>query len=172
MWSIGYGCCGRNGGTVILNNYTTSWLILHHANMGPDSRSPHQLFTQYSGVGSIAHYRKGVFVQYISTTFCRTVIASSISSAMACMAPSGLLTISPQADALHLKFCRREVSEVAILRHLKQRQLDHGGLNGQGSLMEFLDDFEVETLKDQMLPNGTHQCIVTEVLGPSTEHRC
>lgn len=104
MWSIGYGCCGHNGGTVILINYTTSRPILHHANMGTDSRSPHQLFTQYSGVGSIAHYRKGVFVQYISTTFCRTVITSSISSAVVRMAPSGLLTISPQADALHLKF--------------------------------------------------------------------
>ena len=67
---------------------------------------------------------------------------------MACMAPSGLLTISPQADALHLKFL--PPGGFRSLRHLKQRQLDHGGLNGQGFLMEFLDDFEVETLKDQI----------------------
>jgi serine/threonine-protein kinase SRPK3 len=51
-------------------------------------------------------------------------------------------------------------SEVEILRHLKQRQLNDGDTNCQEFLMEFLDDFKVEG------PNGTHQCIVTEVLGP------
>ena len=53
-------------------------------------------------------------------------------------------------------------SEVAILRHLKQRQLNaDGGSDGQEFLMEFFNDFKVKG------PNGTHQCIVTEVLGPS-----
>jgi hypothetical protein len=56
----------------------------------------------------------------------------------------------------------KDLSEAAILRHLKlQRQLNDGGSNGQEFLIEFLDDFKVEG------PNGTHQCIVTEVLGPS-----
>ncbi|KAF8524494.1 kinase-like domain-containing protein [Gautieria morchelliformis] len=53
-----------------------------------------------------------------------------------------------------------KVSEVAILRRLKQRQLN-GDSTGQEFLVEYLDDFKVEG------PNGTHQCIVTEVLGPS-----
>ena len=52
-------------------------------------------------------------------------------------------------------------SEVTIHRHLKQRQINDRGSNGQEFLIEFLDDFKVEG------PNGTHQCIVTEVLGPS-----
>ncbi|KAF8485412.1 kinase-like domain-containing protein [Gautieria morchelliformis] len=54
-----------------------------------------------------------------------------------------------------------KVSEVAILRRLKQRQLNDGGSDGQEFLVEYLDDFKVEG------PNGTDQCIVTEVLGPS-----
>ncbi|KAF8488915.1 kinase-like domain-containing protein [Gautieria morchelliformis] len=54
-----------------------------------------------------------------------------------------------------------KVSEVAIHRRLKQRQLNDGGSDGQEFLVEYLDDFKVEG------PNGTHQCIVTEVLGPS-----
>lgn len=55
----------------------------------------------------------------------------------------------------------KESSEVTIRRHLKQRQINDRGSNGQEFLIEFLDDFEVEG------PNGTHHCIVTEVLGPS-----
>ena len=35
------------------------------------------------------------------------------------------------------------------------------GSDGQEFLVENLDDFKVER------PNGMHQCIVTEVLGPS-----
>ncbi|KAF8509956.1 kinase-like domain-containing protein [Gautieria morchelliformis] len=54
-----------------------------------------------------------------------------------------------------------KVCEVAIHRCLKQRQLNDGGSDGQEFLVEYLDDFKVEG------PNGTHQCIVTEVLGPS-----
>ncbi|KAF8529796.1 hypothetical protein JB92DRAFT_2695615, partial [Gautieria morchelliformis] len=54
-----------------------------------------------------------------------------------------------------------KVSEVAILCRLKQRQLKDGGSTGQEFLVEYLDDFKLEG------PNGTHQCIVTEVLGPS-----
>ncbi|KAF8509959.1 kinase-like domain-containing protein [Gautieria morchelliformis] len=54
-----------------------------------------------------------------------------------------------------------KVSEVAIHRRLKQLQLNNGGSDGQEFLVEYLDDFKVEG------PNGTHQCIVTEVLGPS-----
>ena len=72
--------------------------IHHHANMmNPEP----QLFTQYPGVESIAYYRKGGFHPIHIDDVCRTVIALSISSAMA---PSGLLTISPRADAPHLKF--------------------------------------------------------------------
>ncbi|KAF8521833.1 kinase-like domain-containing protein [Gautieria morchelliformis] len=56
-----------------------------------------------------------------------------------------------------------KVSEVAILRRLKQRQLNDGGSTGQEFLVEYLDDFKLEG------PNGTHQCIVTEVLGPSID---
>jgi serine/threonine-protein kinase SRPK3 len=55
----------------------------------------------------------------------------------------------------------KDDSEVAILRHIKQRRLNGGGSNGQEFLVEFLDDFMIEG------PNGTHQCIVTEVLGPT-----
>ena len=53
------------------------------------------------------------------------------------------------------------VSEVTILRRLKQQQLNDGCSDGQEFLVEYLDDFKIEG------PNGTHQCIVTEVLGPS-----
>ncbi|KAF8485404.1 kinase-like domain-containing protein [Gautieria morchelliformis] len=56
-----------------------------------------------------------------------------------------------------------KVSEVAILRRLKKRQLNDGDSTGQEFLVEYLDDFKVEG------PNGTHQCIVTEVLGPSID---
>src|SRR3984885_3627827 len=55
----------------------------------------------------------------------------------------------------------KESSEVTIRRHLKQRQINDRGSNGQEFLIEFLDDFKVEG------QNGTHHCIVTEVLGPS-----
>ncbi|KAF8468022.1 kinase-like domain-containing protein [Gautieria morchelliformis] len=54
-----------------------------------------------------------------------------------------------------------KVSEVAIHHRLKQRQLNDGGSDGQEFLVEYVDDFKLEG------PNGTHQCIVTEVLGPS-----
>lgn len=52
-------------------------------------------------------------------------------------------------------------SEAAILHHLNQKRLSNGYSIGQEFLVEFLDDFEIEG------PNGIHQCIVTEVLGPS-----
>jgi hypothetical protein len=55
----------------------------------------------------------------------------------------------------------RNSSEVAILRHLKKQQLNYGGPKCQEFVIELLDDFKVEG------PNGTHQCIVTEVLGLS-----
>ena len=54
-----------------------------------------------------------------------------------------------------------KVSEVAILHCLKEHQLNDGGSDGQEFLVEYLDDFKVER------PNGMHQCIVNEVLGPS-----
>ena len=61
MWSISYGCCGHNGGTVIIRHLsrfyiTRTWALTHGA-----LRSPHQLFTQYPSVEPIAHYRKGGF---------------------------------------------------------------------------------------------------------------
>lgn len=51
--------------------------------------------------------------------------------------------------------------EVTILHHLRQGQSDRHDSTGQEYLVEILDDFHVEG------PNGNHQCIVTEVLGPS-----
>ena len=54
-----------------------------------------------------------------------------------------------------------KVSKVAILHHLKECQLNDGGSDGQEFLVKYLDDIKVER------PNGMHQCIVTEVLGPS-----
>lgn len=55
----------------------------------------------------------------------------------------------------------KPVSEVAVLHHLKRRQSKNADSTPQDFLMQFWDDFEIEG------PNGTHQCIVTEVLGPS-----
>lgn len=52
-------------------------------------------------------------------------------------------------------------SELAILRHLKQSQLKVCTRSGAEVIVDFLDYFQIEG------PNGTHQCIVTEVLGPS-----
>lgn len=51
--------------------------------------------------------------------------------------------------------------EVAVLRHLGPKELQRRDSTGQECLVEFLDDFRVEG------PNGNHQCIVTEVVGPS-----
>ena len=146
MWSIGYGCCGHNGGTVILNNYTTSQPILHHANMGPDSRSPHQLFTQYPSVEPIAHYRKGGFHPIHIDDILQN--RYHVVNKLGCGAYGTIWLVDDLASgrcaALKVLAAEisKEVSKVAILRHLKQRQLYHGGLNGQGFLMEFLDDFQ------------------------------
>ncbi|KAF8488912.1 kinase-like domain-containing protein [Gautieria morchelliformis] len=73
------------------------------------------------------------------------------------MAPSRLLTISPQADSPHLK----SLLPISLRFPRLQGRRNDGGSDGQEFLVEYLDDFKVEG------PNGTHQCIVTEVLGPS-----
>lgn len=131
-------------------------------------RSP-QLFTQYPGVESIAYYRKGGFhpihiddvlqnryriVNKLGYGAYGTVWLVEDLNSGRCAALKVLAAEASKGSEV--------VSEVAILRHLKQRQLSaDGGSEGQEFLMEFFDDFKVEG------PNGTHQCIVTEVLGPS-----
>ncbi|KAH7905982.1 kinase-like domain-containing protein [Hygrophoropsis aurantiaca] len=51
-------------------------------------------------------------------------------------------------------------SEVAVLRRLQAIQADPQDTPGAEFVMKVFDDFTVDG------PNGTHQCIVTEVLGP------
>lgn len=52
-------------------------------------------------------------------------------------------------------------SEAGILRHLEQHNPSNFVQDGRQFVVKLLDDFKIEG------PNGTHQCIVTEVLGPS-----
>ncbi|KAJ6613433.1 kinase-like domain-containing protein [Mycena sp. CBHHK59/15] len=131
--------------------------------MSPD-RSP-QLFTQYPGVEPIAYYRKGGFhpihIDDVLQNRYRIVNKLGYGSYGTIWLVEDLDSGRCAALKVLAAEVSKEVSEVAILRHLKQRQLNVGNANGQELLMEFLDDFKVEG------PNGTHQCIVTEVLGPS-----
>jgi serine/threonine-protein kinase SRPK3 len=137
--------------------------------MSPDRP---QLFTRYPGVEPIECYRKGGFhpihiddvlqnryriVNKLGYGAYGTIWLVEDLDSGRCAA---LKVLAAEAD----KDSDSEVkSEVAILRHLKRRQLnaDSDGSDGQEFLMEFFDDFKVEG------PNGIHQCIVTEVLGPS-----
>lgn len=59
----------------------------------------------------------------------------------------------------------KNVTELAILRHLQQ---NNDSDPGRKYVVELLDDFHIEG------PNGTHQCIVTEVHGPnfSVDREC
>jgi serine/threonine protein kinase len=126
-----------------------------------------QLFTQYPGVESIAYYRKGGYhpIHIGDVLQNRYRIVNKLG-----YGAYGTVWLAEDLDSgrcaalkvLAAEVSDKEVSEVSVLRHLKQRrQLNDGGSNGQEFLMELLDDFMVEG------PNGTHQCIVTEVLGPS-----
>ena len=124
-----------------------------------------QLFTQYPGVEPIAYYRKGGFhpihIDDVLQNRYRIVNKLGHGAYGTIWLVDDLASGRCAALKVLAAEVSKDVSEVAILRRLKQRQLNHEGLNGQEFLMEFLDDFEVEG------PNGTHQCIVTEVLGPS-----
>ncbi|KAH7906664.1 kinase-like domain-containing protein [Hygrophoropsis aurantiaca] len=51
-------------------------------------------------------------------------------------------------------------SEVDVLRHLKTIQAESPDILGGEFIVKVFDDFTVDG------PNGTHQCFVTEVLGP------
>ncbi|KAH7906169.1 kinase-like domain-containing protein [Hygrophoropsis aurantiaca] len=53
----------------------------------------------------------------------------------------------------------KNASEVTLLRHLKEIQTNLPDIPGGEFVMKVFDDFIVDG------PNGTHQCIVTEVLG-------
>lgn len=53
------------------------------------------------------------------------------------------------------------ISEVTILRHLERHDDLEFTHDGRKYVIKFFDDFRIEG------PNGTHQCIVTEVLGPN-----
>ncbi|KAH7907721.1 kinase-like domain-containing protein, partial [Hygrophoropsis aurantiaca] len=59
-----------------------------------------------------------------------------------------------------LKVVAADASEVTLLRRLKQIQADSPDVPGGEFVVKVFDDFTVDG------PNGTHQCIVTEVLGP------
>ena len=124
-----------------------------------------QLFTQYPGVESIAYYRKEGFdpihIDDVLQNRYRIVNKLGYGAYGTIWLVDDLASGRCAAVKVLAADVSKEVFEVAILRGLEQRQLNHGGLNGQEFLMEFWDDFEVEG------PNGTHQCIVTEVLGPS-----
>ncbi|RDB21945.1 Serine/threonine-protein kinase SRPK [Hypsizygus marmoreus] len=52
-------------------------------------------------------------------------------------------------------------SELAVFRHLRVQQQQIPPAAGAAYVMKVFDDFEIEG------PNGTHQCVVTELLGPS-----
>jgi serine/threonine protein kinase len=131
--------------------------------MSPE-RSP-QLFTQYPSVEPIAYYRTGGFhpihIDDILQNRYRIVNKLGYGAYGTVWLVDDLASGRCAALKVLAAEVSKEVSEVAILRRLKQRQLNDGGSDGQEFLMEFLDDFKVEG------PNGTHQCIVTEVLGPS-----
>ncbi|KAH7910093.1 kinase-like domain-containing protein [Hygrophoropsis aurantiaca] len=51
-------------------------------------------------------------------------------------------------------------SELDVLRHLKAVQANSPGIPGGEFVVKVFDDFTLDG------PNGTHQCVVTEVLGP------
>jgi len=128
-------------------------------------RSP-QLFTQYPGVEQITYYCKGGFhpIHIDDVLQNRYRIVNKLG--YGAYGTIWLVDDLASGRFAALKVLAAEVSkevslEVVILRRLKQRQLNDGGLNGQEFLMEFLDDFKVEG------PNGMHQCIITKVLGPS-----
>jgi serine/threonine-protein kinase SRPK3 len=134
--------------------------------MSPDCP---QLFTQYPGVEPIASYRKGGFhpIHIDDVLQNRYRIVNKLG--YGAYGTIWLVEDLNSGRCAALKVLAAEVSkgseaksEVTVLRHLKERQINaDGGSDGHKFLMEFFDDFKVEG------PNGTHQCIVTEVLGPS-----
>jgi serine/threonine protein kinase len=148
------------------------WLRLRRETVSPDRP---QLFTQYTGVEIIAYYRKGGFhpihiddilqnryriVNKLGHGAYSTIWLVEDLNSGKYAAPKVLAAEVSKDSPPEVK------SEVAILRYLKQRQLPvnadaSGGSDGQEFLLEFFDDFKVEG------PDGTHQCIVAEVLGPS-----
>lgn len=54
----------------------------------------------------------------------------------------------------------KSVSEAAILQHIENSK-ESSTHHGRHFIVKFLDAFQIDG------PNGTHQCIVTELLGPS-----
>ena len=151
--------------TVLVARRLASRHIHHHANMSPD-RSP-QLFTHwhYPDVEPISYYRKGgyhpIHIDDVLENRYRIVNKLGYGAYGTIWLVEDLESGRCAALKILAAEVSKKISEVAILHHLKQRQLNDEGSNGQEFLMEFLDDFKVEG------PNGTHQCIVTEVLGPS-----
>jgi serine/threonine-protein kinase SRPK3 len=131
--------------------------------MSPDW-SP-QIFTQYPCVEPIAYYRKGGFhpihIDDVLQNRYRIVNKMGYGAYSTVWLVHDLNSERCAALKVLAAETSKEVSEVAILRHLNQCQLSGRGSNGREFLMEYLDAFKVEG------PNGTHQCIVTEVLGPS-----
>ena len=124
-----------------------------------------QVYSQYPGVELIRYYCKGGFhpihLDDILQNRYRIVNKLGFGSYSTIWLVEDLDSGRYVALKVLSAEASKESSEVTIRRHLKQRQINDRGSNGQEFLIEFLDDFEVEG------PNGTHHCIVTEVLGPS-----
>ena len=127
--------------------------------------SSHQLLTQYPGVELIAYYRKGGFhpihIDDVLQNRYRIVNKLGYGTYSTVWLVEDLDSGRCAALKVLAAEASKVASELAVVRHLKQQQLNDRGSEGQEFVVEFLDDFTVEG------PNGIHQCIVTEVLGPS-----
>lgn len=71
-------------------------------------------------------------------------------------------TITGQFASLKIIVAEASTSELDIVRHIKKNQA-MGASPGSEYVMEIFDEFLLEG------PNGVHQCIVSELLGPSIQ---
>ena len=71
-------------------------------------------------------------------------------------------TITGQFASLKIIVAEASTNELDIVRHIKNNQAT-GASPGSEYVMEIFDEFLLEG------PNGIHQCIVSELLGPSIQ---
>ncbi|KDR74745.1 hypothetical protein GALMADRAFT_280147 [Galerina marginata CBS 339.88] len=123
------------------------------------------MYTQYPNMELVSYYCKGGYhpVDLDDVFHDRYRVVSKLGHGM--YATVWLVEDMDLQRLASLKVLAAEVSsmssEVDVLRHLRRHQEQNPPDAGAEHVVKVFDDFEV------VGPNGTHRCIVTELLGPS-----
>ncbi|KAF8960305.1 kinase-like domain-containing protein, partial [Flammula alnicola] len=120
-----------------------------------------QVYTHYPEVESINYYRPGVYhpvhIDDVFNERYRVVKKLGYGSYGTFWLVKDLVSGRPASLKVLVAEASNSSSEIVVLRHLKHTKMD--GPDRQ--FVVLLDGFKIEG------PNGMHQCIVTELLGPT-----